>query len=218
MDVVGFLTLALKDLQFNSLSIFSFPSDSWPFFRIVYLFIPEIVVEDKACFCYQLFTSCFVWNVNTDIRWCIFPWQEGICSIAKVPFRGAPCSDAAGKQKPYKWIMKQVESSLSGRMWDSKQQAPYFNYKVHDLYFKFLKLYGSAMVSAWKCSTMCGLDFAGLNKDYLSFCQVLASPTSPLIIPKKLRLNKSGRSCLSKVPASTRAASQTKQIASSKQQ
>ncbi|KAF0042081.1 di-N-acetylchitobiase [Scophthalmus maximus] len=66
--------------------------------------------------------------------------QEGICSIAKVPFRGAPCSDAAGKQKPYKWIMKQVESSLSGRMWDSKQQAPYFNYKdqhghIHQVWY-----------------------------------------------------------------------------------
>lgn len=59
--------------------------------------------------------------------------QEGICSIAKVPFRGAPCSDAAGKQKTYKWIMQQVNSSLSGRLWDSKQQAPYFNYKVHHL-------------------------------------------------------------------------------------
>lgn len=55
--------------------------------------------------------------------------QEGVCSLNKVPFRGAPCSDAAGKQKPYKWIMTQVNSSLSGRLWDDKQKAPYFNYK-----------------------------------------------------------------------------------------
>lgn len=66
-----------------------------------------------------------------------FPYEEGICSIAKVPFRGAPCSDAAGKQKTYKWIMQQVNSSLSGRLWDSKQQAPYFNYKVHNIFFIF---------------------------------------------------------------------------------
>ncbi|XP_071344044.1 di-N-acetylchitobiase [Trachinotus anak] len=71
---------------------------------------------------------------------CINLSQEGICSIAKVPFRGAPCSDAAGKQKTYKWIMKQVDSSLSGRMWDSKQQAPYFNYKdqkgqIHQVWY-----------------------------------------------------------------------------------
>ncbi|KAL7396253.1 hypothetical protein ABVT39_003025 [Epinephelus coioides] len=55
--------------------------------------------------------------------------QEGVCSLKKVPFRGAPCSDAAGKQKTYKWIMTQVNSSLSGRLWDDKQKAPYFNYK-----------------------------------------------------------------------------------------
>lgn len=60
---------------------------------------------------------------------CLNLSQDGICSIAKVPFRGAPCSDAAGRQKPYKWIMKQVDSSSSGRMWDDKQLAPYFNYK-----------------------------------------------------------------------------------------
>ncbi|XP_063350585.1 di-N-acetylchitobiase [Pelmatolapia mariae] len=58
--------------------------------------------------------------------------QEGVCSIEKVPFRGVPCSDAAGKQKPYKWLMKQVDSSMSGRLWDDEQQAPYFNYKDQD--------------------------------------------------------------------------------------
>ncbi|XP_049577878.1 di-N-acetylchitobiase [Syngnathus scovelli] len=59
---------------------------------------------------------------------CLNLSQDGICSIAKVPFRGAPCSDAAGKQKTYRWIMTQVGSSLSGRLWDDKQKAPYFNY------------------------------------------------------------------------------------------
>ncbi|XP_062252049.1 di-N-acetylchitobiase [Platichthys flesus] len=71
---------------------------------------------------------------------CLNLSQEGICSIAKVPFRGAPCSDAAGKQKPYKWIMKQVQSSMSGRIWDSKQEAPYINYKdqnghIHQVWY-----------------------------------------------------------------------------------
>ncbi|XP_023255477.1 di-N-acetylchitobiase-like [Seriola lalandi dorsalis] len=36
--------------------------------------------------------------------------------------------------------MKQVNSSLSGRMWDSRQQAPYFNYKdqqgqIHQVWY-----------------------------------------------------------------------------------
>ncbi|XP_076007519.1 di-N-acetylchitobiase [Genypterus blacodes] len=60
---------------------------------------------------------------------CLNLSQGGVCSIAKVPFRGAPCSDAAGRQKPYSWIMKQVSSSSSGRLWDEEQLAPYFNYK-----------------------------------------------------------------------------------------
>ncbi|XP_019735815.1 di-N-acetylchitobiase [Hippocampus comes] len=71
---------------------------------------------------------------------CLNLSQEGICCIAKVPFRGAPCSDAAGKQKAYSWIMKQVNSSLSGRLWDGKQQAPNFNYmdpegQIHQVWY-----------------------------------------------------------------------------------
>ncbi|XP_076583395.1 di-N-acetylchitobiase [Chaetodon auriga] len=66
--------------------------------------------------------------------------SQGICYIAKVPFRGAPCSDAAGRQKTYKWIMTQVNTSLSGRLWDNEQQAPYFNYKdekgqIHQVWY-----------------------------------------------------------------------------------
>ncbi|KAG7282874.1 hypothetical protein CRUP_020712 [Coryphaenoides rupestris] len=60
---------------------------------------------------------------------CLNLSQEGVCSIEKVPFRGVPCSDAAGKQKTYSWIMKQVNDSITGRLWDQQQQAPYFNYE-----------------------------------------------------------------------------------------
>nr|XP_046247613.1 di-N-acetylchitobiase [Scatophagus argus] len=92
-------------------------------------------------------------NLNIDPKKLVMglPWygydypclnlsQEGICSIAKVPFRGAPCSDAAGKQKTYKWIMQQVNISMSGRLWDNKQQAPYFSYKdpkgqIHQVWY-----------------------------------------------------------------------------------
>ncbi|XP_054645758.1 di-N-acetylchitobiase isoform X1 [Dunckerocampus dactyliophorus] len=66
--------------------------------------------------------------------------QDGVCYIASVPFRGAPCSDAAGKQKAYSWMMKRVDASLSGRLWDDKQQAPYFNYEdpqgqIHQVWY-----------------------------------------------------------------------------------
>lgn len=92
-------------------------------------------------------------NLNIDSKKLVMgvPWygydyqclnlsQEGICSIEKVPFRGAPCSDAAGRQKPYSWIMKHVKASLTGRLWDSKQKAPYFNYQdekgqIHQVWY-----------------------------------------------------------------------------------
>ncbi|XP_006109580.2 di-N-acetylchitobiase-like [Myotis lucifugus] len=61
---------------------------------------------------------------------CLTLSEDHVCTIAKVPFRGAPCSDAAGRQVPYKIIMKQVNSSLSGILWDENQKSPYYNYKV----------------------------------------------------------------------------------------
>ncbi|XP_010345305.1 di-N-acetylchitobiase isoform X4 [Saimiri boliviensis] len=60
---------------------------------------------------------------------CLNLSEDHVCTIAKVPFRGAPCSDAAGRQVPYKMIMKQINSSISGNQWDQDQQAPYYNYK-----------------------------------------------------------------------------------------
>lgn len=57
--------------------------------------------------------------------------QDGVCWLKKVPFRGAPCSDAAGHQVAYGSLMKQINSSMSGRLWDQEQGAPYFNYKDH---------------------------------------------------------------------------------------
>lgn len=103
------------------------------------IYVTANVVEGNALFTLisplQDIVICSVLNVNTYIPLCLLHYQEGTCYIAKVPFRGAPCSDAAGKQKTYKWIMKQVNVSLSGRLWDNEQRAPYFNYKVSCLYF-----------------------------------------------------------------------------------
>ncbi|XP_072275674.1 di-N-acetylchitobiase [Pyxicephalus adspersus] len=51
------------------------------------------------------------------------------CELEKHPFRGAPCSDAVGRQIPYRTIMKQVNGSLTGRLWNDDQKAPFYNYK-----------------------------------------------------------------------------------------
>nr|XP_020650703.1 di-N-acetylchitobiase isoform X1 [Pogona vitticeps] len=61
---------------------------------------------------------------------CLSLSEDHVCSIAKVPFRGAPCSDAAGRQVPYKLIMDQVDTSLSGILWDEEYEAPYLEYKA----------------------------------------------------------------------------------------
>ncbi|XP_006831064.1 PREDICTED: di-N-acetylchitobiase [Chrysochloris asiatica] len=60
---------------------------------------------------------------------CLKLSEDDVCTITKVPFRGAPCSDAVGRQVPYKVIMKQVNSSISGSQWNKDQQAPYYSYK-----------------------------------------------------------------------------------------
>ncbi|NWX81973.1 DIAC acetylchitobiase, partial [Nothoprocta ornata] len=55
--------------------------------------------------------------------------QEHVCSLSKVPFRGAPCSDAAGRQVPYGTIMKAANGSTSGILWDELQKSPFYEYK-----------------------------------------------------------------------------------------
>ncbi|XP_043855607.1 di-N-acetylchitobiase [Dromiciops gliroides] len=66
---------------------------------------------------------------------CLNLSEDHICTLPKVPFRGAPCSDAAGRQVTYKAIMGQVSSSISGSQWNTQQQAPYYNYKDADGHF-----------------------------------------------------------------------------------
>ncbi|XP_075471775.1 di-N-acetylchitobiase [Ascaphus truei] len=60
---------------------------------------------------------------------CLALSEGNNCTLHKVPFRGAPCSDAAGQQVSYGTIMKQVDSSITGRLWDKTQKSPFYNYK-----------------------------------------------------------------------------------------
>uniref|UniRef100_UPI00398EBB6D di-N-acetylchitobiase-like n=1 Tax=Pristiophorus japonicus TaxID=55135 RepID=UPI00398EBB6D len=65
---------------------------------------------------------------------CTHLFEAGRCALPYIPFRGAPCSDAAGRQIPYKEIMKQVHKSITGRFWDDDQKAPYYIYMVNNTY------------------------------------------------------------------------------------
>ncbi|XP_032884979.1 di-N-acetylchitobiase-like [Amblyraja radiata] len=65
---------------------------------------------------------------------CTQLFEAGRCALKNVPFRGAPCSDAAGKQIPYKKIMQQVNKSITGRFWDDDQKSPYYICMVNNTY------------------------------------------------------------------------------------
>mmetsp|Transcript_22288 Transcript_22288/g.66455 ORF Transcript_22288/g.66455 Transcript_22288/m.66455 type:complete len:313 (+) Transcript_22288:1128-2066(+) len=67
---------------------------------------------------------------------------DDICMLKLVPFRGAPCSDAAGAQKGYTEIMSLLHSgrNTTAVRWDDIQDSPYFNYlsddgKIHQVRF-----------------------------------------------------------------------------------
>lgn len=58
--------------------------------------------------------------------------SKDVCSIQLVPFRGAPCSDAAGTQHDFDEILLRLANSTSGRLYDDVADSPYFMYKATD--------------------------------------------------------------------------------------
>ena len=65
-------------------------------------------------------------------------FQDNVCSIRHVAFRGVNCSDAAGKQIDYRIIYPLLVNHSSGGLhWDEKAQSPFFNYKVSLFFFFF---------------------------------------------------------------------------------
>jgi len=51
------------------------------------------------------------------------------CYIKPVPFRGCPCSDAAGREIELKTVMTRLATALDGRHWDDQLKSPYFTYR-----------------------------------------------------------------------------------------
>ncbi|XP_014595559.1 di-N-acetylchitobiase [Equus przewalskii] len=69
---------------------------------------------------------------------CLNLSKDDVCFTAKA--HSPPCSGVLTHQVPYKEIMKQVNSSLSGIQWDKDQKSPYYNYKdsdgrIHQVWF-----------------------------------------------------------------------------------
>lgn len=71
---------------------------------------------------------------------CLTLSEANVCTTAKPPYKKGPCVGAKSYQVPYKIIMKQVNSSISGIQWDKDQKAPYYNYKddagrIHQVWY-----------------------------------------------------------------------------------
>ncbi|KAL4225696.1 hypothetical protein ACF0H5_016385 [Mactra antiquata] len=69
---------------------------------------------------------------------CLELTKDNECYIRKVPFRGVACSDAAGRQINYSYIIQLLKNSTSDRLYDNTAMSPYFNYKnaSSDTYFQ----------------------------------------------------------------------------------
>ncbi|XP_044288238.1 di-N-acetylchitobiase-like isoform X2 [Varanus komodoensis] len=96
-----------------------------------------------------------------------------VCSFAKFPFQMLLCSSAVRSQVPYKTIMNQGNSSLSGILWNKAQKAPYLEYKdshgtYHQVWFDnprsislkaaYVKKHGLRGVGMWNANC---LDYSG---------------------------------------------------------
>ncbi|XP_074817521.1 di-N-acetylchitobiase isoform X2 [Natator depressus] len=89
---------------------------------------------------------------------CLNLSKDHVCSLPNIPFRGAPCSDAAGRQVTYGTIMKQVNSSISGSLWDEEQKAPYYEYKKRCPSTHWNLFWGTVFISASASFVLyCGL-------------------------------------------------------------
>lgn len=61
---------------------------------------------------------------------CVQYLKNGTCMIEQVPFRGCPCSDAAGRQDTYVDIRALATENNVIDLWDVKTSTPYFNYHL----------------------------------------------------------------------------------------
>lgn len=50
-----------------------------------------------------------------------------LCPIKEVPFRGVNCSDAAGSEVGFDSILPKLNSSTTGRQWDTSTSSVWFN-------------------------------------------------------------------------------------------
>ena len=119
------------------------------------------------------------------------------CHIKRVPFRGANCSDAAGKQIPYSEINDLLLTRTeAGRKWDESSQSPYFDYydpadKTHQVWYDDPE----SLTIKLKCAKGIGLKGAAIwNSDLLDYSQLKRSVTQTEAMWQALALIKNKES------------------------
>lgn len=60
---------------------------------------------------------------------CLELLEDGTCLIKEVPFRGANCSDAAGKEYPYSYMIATRKKYQAEYHWDKNTLTPYYSFK-----------------------------------------------------------------------------------------
>ncbi|KAM8930448.1 di-N-acetylchitobiase-like [Pelodytes ibericus] len=71
---------------------------------------------------------------------CLELSQDNKCVLYQHAFGGVSCGDGVERQVAYSSIMKQVNGSSSGRLWDDQQKSPFYNYKdeggsIHQVWY-----------------------------------------------------------------------------------
>lgn len=89
------------------------------------------------------------------------PSTARFCPIPFVPFRGVNCSDAAGSEIAYDELVLKLSASITGRLWDEGQGAPYFNTVENNVTVQYWYDDAQSLVPKYKFARSAGLRGVG---------------------------------------------------------
>ncbi|XP_078264009.1 di-N-acetylchitobiase-like [Rhinoraja longicauda] len=90
-------------------------------------------------------TSYIKKGVNSQKMILVVPWfgldytcirfiEAGRCVLRSMPLEEATCSNIRASRIRYKDVMKLLPKSITGRIWDDDQKAPFFVYKIGQVF------------------------------------------------------------------------------------
>lgn len=102
---------------------------------------------------------------------CVSITKDNKCAIKHVPFRGVNCSDAAGHEINYSYIMASLlPKSSTGRIWDRETLSPRFNFVNNTITYQIWYDDPESLALKYNISTYHGLRGVGMwNADAVDF-------------------------------------------------